>query len=405
MNTSNQLLSVLLGLQIAALVGMGYGSTRQNRLALSESVELFPKLSVSDVDTLEIFGPPGENQETVKLKRSGEEWVIPNADNFPAQKADIENLITSVIGLKSRNQVLTGSTYHTKLEVAESDYRRKLVMGTSNGDQVVYLGSSPSFKNIHIRRSDDDTVYQVTGLSESDAGSRAWNWVNRNYVSYPEEEVWSITLKNEHGSFQLDKDPASNTWALVGEDTELDTDKINELVNDAREIGLEAPIGKEAKAEYKLGETATLTLTVGTSTIANTPPKATKDVTLQVGKKFEDKDRRYFKSSESEYVVEVAGWELKKLLETKRDDLLKPEEEPASQPAGPTSQPVMPSSKPPEEPASQPVVMPSSKPTPKVVKPKHGATTDPVDYKVGNVEFPPQSGEKAPPETPEPPDR
>lgn len=327
MSTVNKGLLGVLILQVVILLGMTLGGG-SDRLALSEAVALFPGLEPEKVTAIEIYGPSkdGEGQESVKLARKGDGWVIAGADDFPAKKDEVKSLISTLAGLRSRNQVLTGSTYHEKLEVAEDAYRRKIVLTTGGEKMTAFLGTSPSFKNIHVRKAGDDAVYQASNLSESDAGARAWNWVDRTYVKIPKEQVWAVTLKNEHGTLQLERDPNGDNWAVLGVKKELDKFKVEGIVNDARDIGLEAPVGKAEKDEYGLGEAATVTLVTGTSTIAGAPPETTETVTVRIGKKLDGKDRRYVKASTSEYVVESAGWEVNKLVDAKREDLIKEEE-------------------------------------------------------------------------------
>ncbi|MEL6184734.1 MAG: DUF4340 domain-containing protein, partial [Myxococcota bacterium] len=191
MNTLNKILVGLLGVQVVVLLGMTLGDT-DDRLALAEAVDLFPGLEAPKVTTLEVFGPSrdGDAQERVKLARRGDGWVLPEKDDFPVKGQEVDVLLGKLAGLRSRNQVLTGSEYHEKLEVADTAYRRRVVMSSGDEERVLFIGTSPSFKNVHVRRAGEDAVYQVSELSESDAGSRAWNWVDRSYVKIPKEQLW-----------------------------------------------------------------------------------------------------------------------------------------------------------------------------------------------------------------------
>jgi hypothetical protein len=350
----NQGLIGLLVVQLLVLVGTSFGEGRA-RLALSEPVEILPGLEPAKVEKLTIYGPSedGEGQEQVTLARAGDGWVIPGADDFPAKGEEVDNLLSTLAELRSRNEVLTGSTYHEKLKVAADAYRRRIELVMGGETTTLFMGTSPSFKSLHVRREGADSVYQVDGVSESDAGARAWSWVDRTYVKYPKDEVWSVTVKNEHGTLQLDRDPTSDTWAALGVEGDLDTTAVEGLVNDARDIGLEAPVGKTEEDAYALGEAATVTLVTGSSTVAGAPPKETETVTIRVGDEVEGKKRRYVKASTSEYVVEAAAFEVKKLVETKRADLeAEDEDEDAASSGAPAKTPKAPApAKTPKKPA------------------------------------------------------
>lgn len=326
MNSLNKILMGLLGLQVVLLLGMTLGGS-EDRLALAEAVEILPGLEAAKVTTVEIFGPSqdGDAQERVKLARKGDDWVLPEKDDFTVKGQEVEGLLSKVASLRSRNRVLTGPTYHEKLEVSDEAYRRKIVLSSGGEEKTLFVGTSPRFKNVHVRAAGEDAVYQVGELSESDAGSRAWNWVDRTYVKVAKDELWSIALENEHGKIQLDKDPTSGAWAVLGMKKPVDDTKVDGLVADVGDIGLEAPVGRSPPDGADLGQVATVTVVTGTSTIAGTPPPTTETLTIQIGQKVGDSDRRYVKASSSEYVAEVAEWELKKLIETKRADLAQEE--------------------------------------------------------------------------------
>lgn len=329
MNNLNKGLLGALAVQVILLAGLNLAKNPQGRLALPEPVVLVDGLEAEKVTEVQILGPSkdGEKQESVRLVRKGDGWVIGGADDFPAKGEEVKRLLGTLTGLTSRNLVLEGRTFHGKLEVGEEAYRRKIVLTSGSETTTLFLGTSPSFKSLHVRRGGDDAVYLVDSLSESDAGARAWNWVDRSYLRIPKEQVWSVTVKNEHGELKLDRDPVTNAWAMLGAKRPLDSSKVDGIVNDARDLGLETPVGKTAKPEFELGAGATVTMVTGTSTISGAPPKTTETVTLEVGAKVAGSERRYARASTSPYIVEVASYEVSKLVDAKANELLEKKDE------------------------------------------------------------------------------
>ncbi len=328
MNKTNKILIALLMLQATVLMGMRLKSSDSEQKR-NERTKIFAGIDAESITALQIWGPPkkgdGPDQSTVGLEKKNGVWGLANADHYPANDESVKELVKKLVGLTSRTTVLTGSKYHDKLEVSPETYQRKLTVKFGSEERTFYFGTSPSFKAVHVRQDGQDDVLLVNDFGTNDLGERAWNWVERKYHDVPDDEVWQVTLQNAKGELRLDRDPTSRQWAALGVEGELDTSVINNIVSKSRSVNLEAPVGKGVKPAYGFDSPqATITLTVGTSTIAGTPPPTTKTVTFKVGAAAPGKKKEYFvKSSLSEYVARVGEWAVKPLVEKGREDLAK----------------------------------------------------------------------------------
>jgi D-alanyl-D-alanine carboxypeptidase/D-alanyl-D-alanine-endopeptidase (penicillin-binding protein 4) len=315
-NNTNRTLLGLLVLQAFILLGIGLtqGSSNldvQTRVLVSVEPERVSKLQIQ-----------GQGDEAVTLKRSGNDWVLASADDFPAKSDAVEEAVEKLSELRSRNRVLSSSRYHDKLEVSEESFQRKVTVTAGEDEIVFYLGTAPSFKNTHIRLAGEDDVYLVNDFGTSDLAARAWNWVDRSYVEIPESDLWSVAVDNENGSFRLERDPATDAWAALGTAEELDSTEVDEVLRAVRTVNLQEPVSRTISPEFGLDRpVVTATLTVGSSTIAKTPPKTVETRVLEVGAEAEG-GRRYVKASDREYVVTVNASSLKPLLKTTLEDLL-----------------------------------------------------------------------------------
>ncbi|HJL39987.1 MAG TPA: DUF4340 domain-containing protein [Myxococcales bacterium LLY-WYZ-16_1] len=322
MNNTNRTLLGLLVLQAFILLGIGLtqGSSDldvQTRVLVSVEPERVSRLQIQ-----------GQGDEAVTLKRSGNDWVLASADDFPAKSDAVEEAVEKLSELRSRNRVLSSSRYHDKLEVSEESFQRKVTVTAGEDELVFYLGTAPSFKNTHIRLAGEDDVYLVNDFGTSDLAARAWNWVDRSYVEIPESDLWTVAVDNENGSFRLERDPATDAWAALGTAEELDSTEVDEVLRAVRTVNLQEPVSRTISPEFGLDRpVVTATLTVGSSTIAGTPPKTVETRVLEVGAEAEG-GRRYVKASDREYVVTVNASSLKPLLKTTLEDLLPEPEEP-----------------------------------------------------------------------------
>lgn len=321
----NKILGGLVLLQVALLVGVQMKG--EDGLKVT-SVTVLPELDPAKVSKLSLWSAPkegtGPDQESVELAKVDGAWTIAGADGFPADGKKVDELLTTLKGLRSRTVVLEGAAYHDKLEVSASKFQRKVTVQQGDKTWTFFVGTSPSFKNTHLRVEGSDQVLLVNEFGTAQLGTRAWHWVDRKYQDIPEDQVWQITVNNPKGSFQLDRDPATKAWAALGLDGELDMSTVNDLLRKARTLNIEAPVGKTVAADQGLDPAlATVTLVTGTSTIAGAPPPSTTKVVVQIGKKVEADNQYFLKSSLSEYVVRVAGWAVSPLVEKGREDLLK----------------------------------------------------------------------------------
>jgi hypothetical protein len=317
----NRTLGIALVAQLVLLVGVSFAKDEPK---MAPPSKVFPDFVADKVTEIEISGDaatggaPGAGAPTfksVKLAKSGTSWGIASADGYPVDTTKVTTFLESVGKLKSGGAVVSKDSYYKKLEVADDDYQRKVTL-THDGKTVSFLvGSSPGFKRVHLRVAGEKDVRLVEGLSAWDVGYRASDWVDRAFVKIPEADVWGLTLDNSKGRVQLERSP-SGEWAVLGAkpDQVVKKSAVDELVRKVAAINLEEPIGKADKPEHGFAAPqASVTLVVGTSSIAGTPPKTTTTQTVRIGGKAAEGNAYYVRASTSEYVVSAPGWSVEAL--------------------------------------------------------------------------------------------
>lgn len=339
MSKTNRLLIMLLLVQVLLLLGMRLSDTTP---VANQPTKVFETLDPAKVTKLEIKGelkdesdPSSPPQTTVVLTKEGATWGIASADNYPADQTKVEELLDKLSKLKSRAAVLTKAVNHKKVEVAEDKYQRKITLTADGKELAFFLGTSPSFKNVHLRRAGSDDVVQVSDLTSWEAGARAWDWVDRAYVKIPEKDVYGLRIQNKSGVIQLDRN-AAGEWIAQGVNGPLKKSVVDDLVRKASTINLEEPLGKTEKPEYRLEvPQATVTLMTGTSSIAGKMPETMKTDVIRIGEKIEKDNRYYVKASTSPYVVLGAAWAIDPFVTKTNKDLL---DVPAPAPVEPKKQ-------------------------------------------------------------------
>jgi hypothetical protein len=341
MNKNNLILSAVLALQLVVILGMRLGGDDH---VITKPVAVLEGYDGDKVTKIQIFGAPKEKDgpppESIALEKNGATWGVAGADNFPADQTKVAEFLKKLSKMTYRNTVVTSSKYHDKLEVSEAKYQRKVVLTQDGKDRVFYVGSSPSFKALHVRIDGSDDVLLANEVASSDFSERAWGWVDRAYTKHEASNMWALKIENAKGTIELEKNPVDGTWIAPAIAGPLKKSTIDDLVRKTGQMNLEEPVGKEPKLEYELGKLATVTMVTGTSTVAGVPPPKTETTTILIGKKIEKENRYYVKASTSEYVVEVASWAIDPLVQKAKADLIEEpkKEEPKKSPV-PTKAP------------------------------------------------------------------
>jgi len=275
---------------------------------------LFPDLEASDVVMLAIEDDEGNR---IALQKVAGDWVLPDADDYPAQADQIDPILEKLVGLDTGRLVTRTDASHKRLGVAGDDFVRRLALETADGKKyTLYLGTSPQYSAVHFRLGGQDETYLGSGISSWEVDATADAWVDTTYMNVPQEDVTRMTLENDDGTFVFTRDAEGN-WTMEGlADGEIaNATNINSVFHQATSLKLVNPLGKEEKSVYGMNApNAIVTLETEGKTI-----------TLRVGAEDTTEEDRYFvKSSESPYYVRVARFSVKAMVENTRDDFIQP---------------------------------------------------------------------------------
>ncbi len=318
MKRTQQILAAILVLQ---LIITGVVFWPKPAATTGEGEPLFPDLSAEDIVALSITDDQGEE---IQLEKSGESWVLPEADDYPAMASTITPVLGNILALDTGSLVAETAASHKQLQVAEDDFMRRIIFETADEEtHTVYLGSAPRFSAAHFRLAGEDETYLTTDLTSWDLDPRVANWVDATYVSVPQAEVAEITVDNANGTFSLIKDEAG-AWTLadLAEDEQVSESDVTNVVNKATSMVMVRPLGTSAQASYGLDDpAASVTLKTADDTITtNIAPQAEGETNVVV------------KTSNSDYYVRVAYANVKPLIEFAREDFLADEAAPTPSP-------------------------------------------------------------------------
>ena len=258
----------------------------------------------------------------VALAKDGQEWVLPEADAFPADGDRVAPLLRKIEQLRTGRLVTVTEGSHARLQVAEQKFNRELQITWSNGAQnTLLLGSTAGAGATHFRLLEEDEVYLTADLTPWEANTTASNYIDTQFFSVPGDAITAITLQNENGSFIFSKRDEEWTWSAANADETLDDTVLNRLLSQVSSVRMIAPLGKETQPAYGLEQP------LATATIITEVDDALQEHVLRVGA---ERDGDYvFSASGAEYYVSVSAYTAGNLIDKTRADFVQdsPEEE------------------------------------------------------------------------------
>jgi len=309
MNRQNQILTAILALQIAlgAFIFWPKGATSGGG-----GGPLLADYSPVAVQAVTITDGDGNR---VALQKSGDGWVLSEADDFPADGERVLELLDKIGKIETNRQVTQTEASHKRLKVADDAFVRKIEISLSDGSRhTLYLGTSPRSSATHVRADDRPQTYLTGELRSYEANARAASWIDTIYYTVPKTATLSLKLENENGVFEFEQtEPGMWTMKGLAEDETFNRIVFNGLFNQAISPRMNEPIGKTEEDWFKMDSpTAVVTLKM----------KDGKTYTLRIGAQDEASNDYVAKWSESPYYVKLTGFSGGAFVNKTRDDFI-----------------------------------------------------------------------------------
>jgi len=273
---------------------------------------LFPGLQSSEIIGLSFHAEDGKS--LTLEKDSGGSWILPEKGGYPADARKINKFIDKILSIKTRLPVARTVSAQKRLKVTDDKFVRKVVihLSDSSNARVLYMGSSPSQGQLHVRAGDDDSVYLTTELSAWEAAMDASSWLDRDYVKVPEDRLTHIEIENHEGTLSFSRD-ASGEWKMdaLSSGVVLNRQAFDDLTKKLGAIRVQDVLGTKEEPGYGLAK-PTLILRVTYS--AKEASQKSRTLSIVVGPKEEPKGTHVVKSSASSFYVTVPSYALRDFM-------------------------------------------------------------------------------------------
>lgn len=320
LSRTNIVLVVILLAQIGIAAFVYWGDDDEGSPQLARGGDLLRDVDPASYASIVI---EDDTDQRLALSVVDGQWVLPSADNYPAQASRINELLATIARIEADQLITRTATSHRRLQVADDAYYRKITLTRTDGDsQTLYVGVTGGGRTRHVRLGGEDAVYLTDEFASGQLDTVVTTWINTVYFSIPVEQIQSITIQNVSGTTDIQR-VDDVTWRVMGLAPNRITDAvaINPVVNSLGTFRLLQPIGTTAQPEYGFDNpTATVTITVATPTPLDetegmtdgaptetpndaAPATTTQTYTLVIGAATET---AYFaKYSESPYFVQI----------------------------------------------------------------------------------------------------
>ena len=232
-----------------------------------------------------------ENGNQTLLRREGDDWLLPGAEQLPADPVKIQALLDVLRAPRHEWPVASTSAARQRFAVADYLFQRQLTLQLADGSEaVIYLGTSPGFRKVHARREGQQDIYAIA-YNAHDVPATDGGWLEPRLL----QTRIPLAIAADAYSLSFDGGQWRSGLGLVP-----DPDELAALLNALQEIQVLGLADQAATAALAHTE-AELELTV--TSLAG-------EVTLSL---YALADKRYILSSEYPLFFAVSQYDYKRL--------------------------------------------------------------------------------------------
>lgn len=198
----NKKIQILGGVFLAQLALFAFLQLRGVNADFSHSEPLLAG-SFSEIDALELSDGDGK---VLKLIKEDDKWVLPDKFGVPVNQEKLAASFAAIFNLKASWPVGRTMIAAKQFELVADKFERKIEF--KKGDKLVhtvYIGSSPSYKKVHLRVDGSENSYSVD-LNTHDFALAPTDWMSRKLYQLDRSSLAKVELNTIVLSAKKDSD-------------------------------------------------------------------------------------------------------------------------------------------------------------------------------------------------------
>lgn len=191
-------------------------------LSVNNRNEALLGLTLADILEFKI----SDSSKTISLAKNNDVWVLPETDNFPVEKSKIEDVFGEVLKIKAGFPVGTTMASTKQFKTSDNEFEKQLRIKKNDGQEILlYLGKSPAFRQVYIRKQGSEQTYAVNFESYRLATDNN-SWFSRDLLKIEKSEIDYLKVKN----IEILKVDNKFTLPDIKENEEVKTEGIDDLL-------------------------------------------------------------------------------------------------------------------------------------------------------------------------------
>jgi hypothetical protein len=219
----NRYLTAVFALQLAVVLGVYLSGQQDAQAKISQQL-------VSATDTVERLQIVAENGNKVVIARADGQWRLPDYHQLPADQGKVTRILDKLQQTQLNWPVTTQASSHQRFKVEDDGFVRKVALGSPADEQTLLLGSSPGFRQLHLRRDGEDEVYAVK-LNSYDFPAKGDDWLDKSLLRISDEIT---ALKGSDFELQRDQDQ----WRFEDLAQSVNDEQVTELLTALKQLNV-----------------------------------------------------------------------------------------------------------------------------------------------------------------------
>jgi hypothetical protein len=219
----NRYLTAVFALQLAVVLGVYLSGQQDAQAKISQQL-------VSATDTVERLQIVAENGDNVVIARADGQWRLPDYHQLPADQGKVTRMLDKLQQTQLNWPVTTQASSHQRFKVEDDGFVRKVALGSPADEQTLLLGSSPGFRQLHLRRDGEDEVYAVK-LNSYDFPAKGDDWLDKSLLRISDEVT---ALKGSDFELQRDQDQ----WRFEDLAQSINSEELNDLLTALKQLNV-----------------------------------------------------------------------------------------------------------------------------------------------------------------------